>query len=63
MQRGKEPKAWGYLIPQNTTEKDYNKYVVSVDAVEKATGVGFYSELDDRVEKRIEMTTDIFIIK
>lgn len=50
---GKEPKAWGYLIPQNTTEKDYNKYSVSVDEVEKATGLDFYRVLEDKVEKRI----------
>jgi endonuclease G len=52
---GKEPKAIGYLIPQVGYSKDFNDYACSVDKVEKVTGVDFYSGMDDRVEKRVEM--------
>jgi endonuclease G len=51
---GTEPKAIGYIIPQVGFTSNPDDYAVSVDAVEKATGLDFHNGASDNVEKKIE---------
>jgi endonuclease G len=51
---GTEPKAWGYIIPHTGFTGKFNDYACSVDEVERKTGIDFYSNLDDWVEKMVE---------
>lgn len=49
-------KALSYIIPQSVTKQDRNLkcYLVSIDDIEKATGIDFFSELPDDVENKME---------
>lgn len=51
---GKEPKAIGFIYPNANTNKDIRDYAVSVDEVEKITGMDFFYQLDNKQEKAIE---------
>lgn len=48
------PKAIGFVYPNNDTNKPMRSYAVSVDEVEKITGIDFYPQLDDAEEKALE---------
>lgn len=48
------PKAIGFVYPNNDTNKPMSSYAVSVDEVEKITGIDFYPQLDDAEEKALE---------
>ncbi|MBI2519508.1 MAG: DNA/RNA non-specific endonuclease [Bdellovibrio sp.] len=54
LEEGSEQKAIGFIIPQNYNSNDIKDYAVSVDSVEAITGINFFSQLPDEVEKRIE---------
>lgn len=51
---GKNPKAIGFIFPNNGTRRDLRTYAVTVDRVEQQTGIDFYPQLPDDVEKKVE---------
>lgn len=52
---GKKARAIAFLLPnQPLFGKRMNNYVVSVDEVERATGLDFFSKLPDEIEDRLE---------
>lgn len=50
----KSPIAMGFLFDNKAHHQALDKYMVSVDSVEKVTGMDFFSKLPDNVENRIE---------
>lgn len=50
----KNPVAMGFIFPNKANHQKLEKYMHSVDAVEKITGLDFFSKLPDSTEKRIE---------
>lgn len=48
------PKAIGFIMPNDDTNKPLSDYAVSVDSVEKATGIDFFTGLNDKTEKHVE---------
>lgn len=51
---GHEPKSIGFIYPNRETKKDMRDYCVSVDEVEKITGIDFFPNLEDKIENKIE---------
>jgi len=49
-----EIKAIAFLIPNEASEKGLYQYVVSIDEIEKLTGIDFFAELPDDLENNIE---------
>lgn len=49
-----EIKAIGFVLPNEGSDKDLKAYAMSVDDVEKITGLDFYHALPEEDEKRIE---------
>lgn len=43
-----------FLMPHKDSNKPLYEFVVSVDAIEKLTGIDFFSELDDALENELE---------
>lgn len=50
----KNPIAMGFVFPNAAHHQKLEKYMSSVDDVEKATGLDFFSRLPDSIENRIE---------
>lgn len=50
----KNPIAMGFIFPNKAHHQKLEKYMYSVDAVEKITGLDFFTKLPDSTEKRIE---------
>ena len=44
----------GFIFPNAAHHQKLEKYMSSVDDVEKATGLDFFSRLPDSIENRIE---------
>ena len=55
---GPEVRAIGFVIPQEYTG-DLNSFVVSVDEVERLTGIDFFAGLPDDIENAVEASADI----
>ena len=51
---GRVPKAIGFIYPNRSCGGDMRDYAVSVDQVEKVTGMDFFYQLDDKQEKQLE---------
>ena len=51
---GKTSKAIGFIYPNGSANKEMRDYAVSVDKVEQLTGLDFFYQLDDKIEKQIE---------
>ena len=51
---GRAPKAIGFIYPNRPCGGDMRDYAVSVDEVEKVTGMDFFYQLEDKQEKRLE---------
>ena len=51
---GRVSKAIGFIYPNKACEGDIRDYAVSVDAVEEATGMDFFFQLDDELEDELE---------
>lgn len=49
-----ETKMIAFLMPHENSNKPLYKFVVSVDTIEKLTGIDFFPELDDVVEDKLE---------
>lgn len=56
---GKTTKAIGFIYPNKGTHHDMNYYVCSVDEVEKQTGLDFFSQLPDNIEKQVESQSNL----
>ncbi len=54
-----EMKGIGILIPNKDLDGPINKYAVSIDEVEKATGINFFPLLPDVIEKKLESSFSI----
>ena len=54
LMEGRTTRAIGFIFPNAPVNDDIRNYCMSVDKVEKATGLDFYPELDDKVEKKVE---------
>lgn len=48
------PKLIAFLMPHEESIADLTQYVVSVDAIEKLTGIDFFYQLDDALEDKLE---------
>lgn len=46
-----------FLFPHKNSNEPLYKFVVSVDEVEKLTGIDFFPELDDALEDRLEVSS------
>ena len=44
----------GFLVPHKDSNKPLYEFVVSVDSIEKMTGIDFFPELDDTIENKLE---------
>jgi len=53
-----QTKVLAFLMPHKDSNDPLYKFVVSVDEVEKQTGIDFFSELDDEIENRIEASSN-----
>ena len=51
---GRKPKAIGFIYPNQPCRNDMRDYAVSVDEVENVTGLNFFPQLDDKLEKEVE---------
>ena len=47
-----------FLIPNQKSDKSLFNYVVSVDSLEKRTGIDFFSKLDNQLENDLERRSD-----
>lgn len=48
----------GFLVPHKNSNKALYEFVVSVDEIEKMTGIDFYPNLDDTIENQLESKSD-----
>ncbi len=53
----KNPKAYGFIFRNEAGSRPLSYYQLSVDEVERRTGMDFFSALPDKVEQRIEAET------
>ncbi len=51
---GRQTQAIGFIYPNQKCDGDMRDYAVSVDDVEKVTGLDFFYQLDDKTEKAVE---------
>lgn len=49
-----QPKAFGFLFPNQSGHRPLRKYLVTVDSVEKRTGIDFFPALPDDLERQVE---------
>ncbi|QBN18907.1 DNA/RNA non-specific endonuclease [Flavobacterium nackdongense] len=47
-----------FLVPNAKSNKPLYEFVVSVDSIEKITGIDFFPKLDDKIEKSLEKNSD-----
>ncbi|TDE45409.1 DNA/RNA non-specific endonuclease [Flavobacterium rhamnosiphilum] len=55
---GKNLKMIGFLVPNSESNKPLYSFVVSVDHIEKLTGINFFPKLNDNIENQLEKRTD-----
>ena len=48
----------GFLIPNAESNAPLYQFVVSVDAIEKVTGINFFPKLNDAIENKLEKGND-----
>lgn len=64
-QKGDTFQAIGFLVehkegyPRNPSASELKQYVVSIDELEKKTGIDFFCNLPDHIEQTIESVTDV----
>lgn len=51
---GRVPKAIGFIYPNQGCDGDMREYAVSVDEVERVTGIDFFYQLDNKLERKLE---------
>jgi len=47
-----------FLVPNAKSNKPLYEFVVSVDTIEKMTGIDFFTKLDDKIENSLEKRSD-----
>lgn len=52
-----KPKMIAFLLPHKDSNKPLYEFVVSVDSIEKLTGIDFFPELDDTIENKLEASS------
>lgn len=52
-----QPKMIAFLMPHKDSKRPLYEFVVSVDSIEKLTGIDFFPELDDTIEKKLEASS------
>lgn len=57
-QKSKLPRAIGFVIPQSYKNKDKCSYAMTIDEVEKLTGIDFFPSLPDSIENVVEAKVD-----
>lgn len=57
--QGSSIQAIGFIYPNKGTHHDMNYYVRTVDEVEKATGLDFFSQLPDNIERQVESKSNL----
>lgn len=57
--QGEEHKALAFVIQNAQSNKHFMEYVVSVDSVEKLTGINFFPALPDEIEEKLESSDDL----
>ena len=55
-----EIKGIGFILPNKKANKPLNSYKVSIDDVEKFTGIDFFHLLPDSIEDKIESSKDFY---
>ncbi|MBP2832580.1 DNA/RNA non-specific endonuclease [Aquimarina sp. U1-2] len=50
----KHPKMIAFLIPHKNTNRSLEEFVVSVDEIERLTGIDFFSKMEDTEQERLE---------
>lgn len=55
---GENLKMIGFLIPNSESDKPLYTFVVSVDYIEKVTGINFFPKLNDNIENQLEKRND-----
>ncbi len=54
------PKALAFIMPQKVRGNEpLTRYVTSIDEIEKKTNLDFFTDLDDKIENKIEKSTEI----
>ncbi len=53
---GKEIKGIGFILENEKSSKDLSTFAMSIDEVEKATGLNFFPSIPDPLENKIEQT-------
>ena len=53
-----QARAIAFVFPNNKASKHPREYVVTIDSVEKMTGMDFLSQLPDEIENEIEKTSN-----
>ncbi|MGH2665763.1 DNA/RNA non-specific endonuclease [Flavobacterium sp.] len=53
-----EYKTIAFLVPHEDSEKPLNKFVTSIDQIEKMTGIDFFPNLPDSIENKLEKGSD-----
>ena len=53
-----EYKVIAFLVPHEDSKKPLYQFVVSVDKIEKLTGIDFFAKLPDALENRLEKESD-----
>ncbi|MGB3773654.1 MAG: DNA/RNA non-specific endonuclease, partial [Leeuwenhoekiella sp.] len=48
----------GFLFPHEESDRGLQEFVVSVDEIEKLTGIDFFPKLEDSIENRLEKSSD-----
>lgn len=51
---GDNPKAIGFIFPNEGSRRTLRSYAVSVDRVERETGIDFFPSLPDNIENKVE---------
>lgn len=57
--KNKDKKAIGFLLPNEKGNKPLSSYTLSIDNLEKITGLDFFYKLDDEEEDKIERTYNL----
>ncbi|MEM7186153.1 MAG: DNA/RNA non-specific endonuclease [Bacteroidota bacterium] len=52
-------KAIAFLIPNDPSERSFYDFAVTIDQIEKETGIDFFAGLPDSEEKKLEETVDL----
>ena len=53
--------AIGFILPNQKCTDSFFNYAMSIDEVEKRTGLDFFSELDDPAEEAAEAAFDLSV--